>query len=36
LSSHLDIDNFGSAVLGGLLIAIFSWLSELLAPAKRD
>jgi putative membrane protein len=34
LSSHLDIDNFGSAVLGGLLIAIFSWLAEMLLPAR--
>jgi putative membrane protein len=35
LSSHLDIDNFGSAVLGGFLIALFSWLAELLLPAHR-
>jgi putative membrane protein len=35
LSSHLDIDNFGSAVLGGFLIALFSWLAELLLPARR-
>jgi putative membrane protein len=34
LSSHLDIDNFWSAVLGGLLIAVFSWLAELLLPAR--
>jgi putative membrane protein len=33
LSSHLDVNSFGAAVLGGLLIAIFSWLSELLLPA---
>jgi len=35
LSSHLDIDSFGAAVLGGLLIAIFSWLAEMIFPTKR-
>lgn len=35
LSSHLDIDGFGAAVLGGLLIAIFSWLAELVFPTRR-
>ncbi|MDQ2837278.1 MAG: phage holin family protein [Actinomycetota bacterium] len=35
LSKHLDINGFGSAVLGGLLIAIFSWLAELILPTKR-
>jgi putative membrane protein len=35
LTSHLDVDNFGSAVLGGFLIALFSWLAELLLPAIR-
>jgi putative membrane protein len=35
LSDHLDIDNFGSAVLGGFLIALFSWLAELLLPLGR-
>jgi putative membrane protein len=30
LTSHLSVDNFGSAVLGGFLIALFSWLGELL------
>ena len=34
LSEHLDVDNFGSAVLGGFLIALFSWLAELLLPAR--
>ncbi|MCW2522588.1 MAG: conserved rane protein of unknown function [Frankiales bacterium] len=34
LSSHLDIDSFGDAVLGGLLIAIFSWLAELILPIR--
>ena len=32
LTSHLDIGNFWSAVLGGSLIALFSWLAELLLP----
>src|SRR6201999_2329822 len=35
ISSHLAVDNFGSAVLGGLLIAVFSWLAELLLPLHR-
>jgi putative membrane protein len=35
LSSHLDIDSFGSAALGGLLIAIFSWAAEMIVPTKR-
>ncbi len=35
LSVHLTVDNFGSAVLGGFLIALFSWLAELLLPAAR-
>jgi putative membrane protein len=32
LTEHLDVDNFGSAVLGGFLIGFFSWLTELLLP----
>lgn len=36
LSSHLDIDSFGSAVLGGFLIALFSWLAELVLPIGKD
>src|ERR1700757_4089256 len=28
LTSHLSVDTFGAAVLGGLLIAVFSWLGE--------
>lgn len=35
LTSHLTVDNFGDAVLGGLLIAVFSWIAELLLPAVR-
>ena len=34
LSSHLDIDNFWSAVLGGFLIAIFSLIAEMLLPLR--
>ena len=37
LSSHLDVDGFGSAVLGGFLIALFSWLATLALPDRsRD
>ena len=37
LTSHLSVANFGSAVLGGFLIALFSWLAELLlSPWTRD
>lgn len=36
LTKYLDIDGFGSAVLGGLLIAIFSWLAELVLPTRRS
>jgi putative membrane protein len=32
LSSHLDIDNFGAAFLGALIISIFSWIAELVLP----
>jgi putative membrane protein len=34
LSSHLAVDSFGAAVLGGFLIAVFSWLAELLLPPR--
>jgi putative membrane protein len=34
LSSDLSIDNFWSALLGGILIAIFSWIAELLLPLR--
>ena len=36
LSSHLDVDSFRAAVLGGLLIAVFSWLAMLALPSRRD
>ena len=32
LSQHLDVDSFGAAVLGGLLIAIAGLLVEMLMP----
>jgi putative membrane protein len=35
LSDHLDVDGFGSAVLGGFLIALFSWGAEMIFPTKR-
>jgi putative membrane protein len=34
LSSHLNIDGFWDAVLGALLISVFSWLGDLLLPAQ--
>src|SRR6476469_4069720 len=34
LSSDLSIDNFWSALLGGILIALFSWIAELLLPLR--
>lgn len=36
LSKHLDIDSFGAALLGGFLIAVLSWASELLLPLRRS
>jgi putative membrane protein len=35
LTSHLSVDSFGAAVLGGFLIALFSWIAELLLPPRR-
>jgi putative membrane protein len=32
LSSRLDIDDFGSAMLASLVISVFSWAAELVAP----
>jgi len=36
LSSHLAVDSFGAAVLGGLVIAVLSWLAEVVLPLRRD
>ena len=36
LSKHLDIDSFGAAVLGGLLIGVLSWLAQLFLPLRSD
>jgi putative membrane protein len=36
LSDHLDVDSFGAAVLGGLLIGLFSWLAEVVLPMRRQ
>lgn len=35
LSSRFDIDTFGSAMLGGLLVAFFSWLAEMILPLRQ-
>ena len=35
LSSKIAIDSFGAAVLGGFLIAFFSWIAELFLPLKK-
>jgi putative membrane protein len=34
LSDRFSVDGVGSAVLGGLLIAVFSWIAELVLPLK--
>ena len=34
ISDRFSVDGFGPAVLGGLLIAVFSWIAELLLPLK--
>jgi len=34
LSDRFAVDGFVSALLGGLLIAVFSWIAELLLPLK--
>jgi putative membrane protein len=34
LSARLDVDGFWPAVVGGFLIALFSWIAELLLPLK--
>ena len=32
LSSHLDIDNFGAAFFGALIISVFGCLADLVLP----
>jgi putative membrane protein len=34
LSDHLSVSGFGAAVVGGFLIALFSWAAELILPLK--
>ncbi|MCL2395036.1 MAG: phage holin family protein [Acidimicrobiaceae bacterium] len=34
ISDRLTLDNFGSAVLGGLVIAVFGCVAEFLLPAR--
>jgi putative membrane protein len=34
ISDRFSVDGFVPAVLGGLLIAVFSWIAELLLPLK--
>jgi putative membrane protein len=36
LSDRLDVDGFGAAVLGGLLIAVCSALAEAVLPLRKD
>jgi putative membrane protein len=36
LSDHLDVDSFGAAFFGGLLITVFSSLAELVLPARKE
>jgi putative membrane protein len=35
LSSHLNIDGFWPAVVGGTLVAIFGWLAEMVLPLRK-
>jgi putative membrane protein len=34
ITDHLTIDSFGDALLGGLVISVFSWVAELLLPPR--
>jgi putative membrane protein len=34
LSDRLQVDGFGAAIAGGFLIAVFSWIAELVLPLK--
>jgi putative membrane protein len=35
LSSHLNIDGFWPALVGGTLVAIFGWLAEMVLPLRK-
>lgn len=35
VSTDLDVDNSGAAVVAGLLVAVFGWLAETLLPLRR-
>jgi putative membrane protein len=35
LSSHLNINGFWPAVLGGTIVAIFSWIAEQVLPIRQ-
>ena len=34
LSSRLSVDSFGAALLGGLIVGVFSWLGEMVLPLR--
>ncbi len=34
LSERLEVDGFVAALIGGFLIAVFSWIAELILPLK--
>jgi putative membrane protein len=34
ISDRFSVDGFWSAVVGGFLIAVFSWIAELILPLK--
>ncbi|WP_235564797.1 phage holin family protein [Modestobacter sp. Leaf380] len=34
ISDRLEVDGFWTAVVGGFLIAVFSWIAELLLPLR--
>ncbi len=36
LSSKLDVKDFGAALFGGFLIALFSWIAEMILPLRKD
>ena len=36
LTDRMAVDGFGSAVLGGLVLAVGSWAAELVLPLRKD